>query len=153
MQIINPVRVTRTYRQKLNAPPRVVFPLLCPVRETEWVPGWVPVAVFTRSGYAETDCVFITGDEETEPETIWVITERDEIRFHLEMIKVTPGATVGRIRIDLEEDGETGTIAQVTYAYTAMSTEGERFIFAYSEEFFAGFMQAWETAMNEHLAG
>lgn len=153
MHVINPVRVSRTYCQKLNAPPSVVFPLLCPVRETEWVPGWAPVAIFTRSGYAEPDCVFITGEEETEPETIWVITERDEVAFRLEMIKVTPGMTVGRIRIALEPDGEMGSIATVTYSYTAMSADGERFIYAYSEEFFKEFMQAWETSMNEHLAG
>jgi hypothetical protein len=32
-------RVTRSYRQTINAAPEVVFPLLCPVRESEWLEG------------------------------------------------------------------------------------------------------------------
>ena len=37
-----------------------VFPLLCPVREADWIDGWNPVLVLTQSGFAEQDCVFIT---------------------------------------------------------------------------------------------
>ena len=52
MQITAPYRVRRTYRQHLVAPPDAVFPLLCPVRETEWVQGWDPTLVVTASGAA-----------------------------------------------------------------------------------------------------
>ncbi len=33
-------RVSHEYTQTNDAPPDEVFPLLCPVRESEWVPGW-----------------------------------------------------------------------------------------------------------------
>src|SRR2546427_13050450 len=33
-------RVTHEYTQTNDAPPEIVFPLLCPVREADWVPGW-----------------------------------------------------------------------------------------------------------------
>lgn len=60
MRIEKPNRVTRTYTQHIQAAPDAVFPLLCPVREAERIPGWDPVAVFSESGFAEVDCVFRT---------------------------------------------------------------------------------------------
>jgi hypothetical protein len=33
-------RITHEYTQNNVAPPEKVFPLLCPVREADWVPGW-----------------------------------------------------------------------------------------------------------------
>ncbi len=60
MRVEKPNRVSWCYTQHLDAPPELVFPLLCPVRETEWVIDWKPKVVFSESGLAEADCVFIT---------------------------------------------------------------------------------------------
>ena len=97
MQIIDPVRVRRSYTQKLRGKPADVFPLLCPVREREWAEGWDPLAVYSTSGFAENDCIFTTGEEN--PESFWVITDFDPLRYRLEIVKVTPGMTVARITI------------------------------------------------------
>jgi len=48
MHIIKPNRATHTHRQRLHAVPTKVFPLLCPVRETEWTNGWLPELVISR---------------------------------------------------------------------------------------------------------
>jgi len=149
MVIMEPVRVERTYVQSLRARPGEVFPLLCPVREREWVEGWDPVAVYSRSGLAEEDCVFVT--EDAERESVWMITRRDSERLRLEMIKVTPAMTVGKITISLREDGEGLTEAVVTYMYTALSEDGVRFVEAYTEDYFAEFMGYWEKTLNEFL--
>ena len=45
MKIVKPNRATRTYTQHLVAEPAVVFPLLCPVREADWIDGWSPTFV------------------------------------------------------------------------------------------------------------
>ena len=37
MNIARPNRVTRSYTQRLIAAPAAVFPLLCPVREADWI--------------------------------------------------------------------------------------------------------------------
>ena len=37
MHILTPTRVAHTYTQHLVAPPKAVFPLLCPVREADWI--------------------------------------------------------------------------------------------------------------------
>jgi hypothetical protein len=39
MDVRPPRRAQHTYVQALRAAPAEVFPLLCPVREREWVPG------------------------------------------------------------------------------------------------------------------
>ena len=52
MIVEKPTRAIRTYVQDLAAPPERVFPLLCPVRETEWVEGWDPLFVASASGLA-----------------------------------------------------------------------------------------------------
>jgi hypothetical protein len=149
MRVIEPFRVTRTYVQKIQAPPEEVFPLLCPVRETEWVKGWDPLAVYSRSGLAEPDCVFLTGDEE--PESLWIITRRDCERFDLEIIKLTPWITVAKINISLRQNEASGTDATVTYTYTALSGAGEDFVNDYTESYYTDFMHHWESAMNDHL--
>jgi hypothetical protein len=150
MLITEPVRVERSYTQKINARPEEVFPLLCPVRETEWVAGWEPVVVYTKSGLAEPDCIFVTSDEEAEP--IWVVTQHDPDAHKLEMIKITPGFTVGKISISLTLNENNGTDALVRYIYTALSREGEEFVYGYSEEFFCNFMRVWEETLNDFVA-
>ncbi|NLI83120.1 MAG: hypothetical protein GX443_15760 [Deltaproteobacteria bacterium] len=149
MQIIKPVRVEHTYNQRFCAKPEEVFPLLCPVRESEWVEGWDPLVVFSESGYAEPDCVFVTEDQAGQ--SVWVITVRDPSRFLLEMVKVTPGMTVARIEIRLKESGADETEATVTYRYTALAEQGIQFVHEYTEELFVHFMEYWEKTLNEFL--
>ncbi|HET7731794.1 MAG TPA: hypothetical protein VFK48_17360, partial [Usitatibacter sp.] len=60
MKVVAPNRVSRSYTQKLCGEPGQVFPLLCPVREADWIEGWDPGIVITASGVAERDCVFTT---------------------------------------------------------------------------------------------
>jgi hypothetical protein len=49
MKIVPPNRVERRYVQHLVAPPAQVMPLLCPVREADWIPGWDPLLVVSAS--------------------------------------------------------------------------------------------------------
>jgi hypothetical protein len=149
MRIVQPVRVERSYTQKLTGTPEEVFPLLCPVRETEWVDGWEPEVVYTWSGVAEEDCVFLTGEDY--PESYWLMTERNPETFRTVLVKVTPGMTVGKFTIVLRENDEGGTDARVTYMYTALSEQGAEFVRNYTEDYYAEFMKVWETTLNEYL--
>lgn len=149
MRIVDPVRVERSYTQKLRGKPGAIFPMLCPVREAEWAEGWDPLSIFTKSGFAEKDCVFTTGEQG--PDSIWTITSFDSNNHCLEILKVTPGMTVGRIKIKLSENAAGETDAEVRYMYTAISSEGEDFVRDYSEEFFKSFMRYTESALNDFL--
>lgn len=149
MKITPPIRVKHTYIQTLTAPPETVFPLLCPVREAEWVDGWDPRLVISESGVAEPDCIFIMPGPPHE--AIWVVTRWEPQNFLIEFLKVTPGVTVGRIDIQLQPGEAEQTLAKVSYAYTALSEAGERFIEQFTAEHYTTFMQAWEAELNYFL--
>ena len=53
MKIQKPHRATRSYVQHLKSSPAEVFPLLCPVREADWIEGWLPLSVISETGLAE----------------------------------------------------------------------------------------------------
>lgn len=57
---ISSTHVERTEAFSLPVPIETVFPLLCPIREYEWIPGWSCEMVHSRSGVAEKGAVFAT---------------------------------------------------------------------------------------------
>ncbi|MFA6955934.1 MAG: hypothetical protein WC538_08690 [Thermoanaerobaculia bacterium] len=148
MKITAPHRVRRTYRQHIVAPPEKVFPLLCPVRESEWVQDWDPVVVVTSSGVAESDCAFVTSDRGRE--ATWVVTRFDPASWTIEFVKVTPGVTVGQISVRLTAEPG-GTAADVAYQHTALGDAGKAFVDGFTEEFYETFMKEWEASMNHYL--
>jgi hypothetical protein len=150
MRVEQPVRVRRTFRQSLAAAPASVFPLLCPVRERDWVPGWDPPLVITRSGFAERDAVFTTLDGDRE--SVWYTIEFDPPR-RIAFVKVTPGVVATRITITLEPDGATRSFADVEYEYTALGTAGRDLVASMTAERYGEFMAEWEDQLNRYLTG
>lgn len=149
MKILSPNRVTRTYTQQLAGAPDAVFPLLCPVREAEWIEGWDPRLVISASGVAERDCVFTT---EADPiDAIWYITRHEPGAGLVEMIKITPEVTACRLTIQLRAS-KAGTEADVTYSHTSLGARGDEFVASFTEDFYRKFMRAWEEKMNSFLA-
>ena len=148
MHITKPNRATHTYRQRLRAAPTKVFPLLCPVRETEWANGWAPELVISSSGIAERDCIFITPDKLGT--AIWYITRHEPERLFVEMLKILPGVTTCRLSIQLSEEGA-GCIAAITYTHTSLGPAGDEFVARFTAEYYQKFMQAWEKALNHFL--
>lgn len=149
MEIIKPNTVKRSYTQFINSAPGKVFPLLCPVREKEWVDGWDPELVITESGFAEKESIFITKDREKK--STWIITRYEPLNYELEMYIVTPGITVGKLEIKLNEDGNSKTKASICYSYTSLSTEGDEFVRNYTGEKYTAFMKTWEEEINHYL--
>jgi len=143
-------RVSHTYIQINSATPERVFPLLCPVRESEWVPGWEYRLIYSASGVAEADCVFATPNKDGS-ETTWMVTEYDPARLGIAFAWVNPGLAAAQIRIRLEANSGGTTSARISYSYTGLSMEGNREVESYDEEWFRHKMQSWETAINHYL--
>jgi hypothetical protein len=148
MLIQQPNRVVRSYTQHLCAGPDRVFPLLCPVREAEWLERWDPIAVQTKSGAAEVDCVFSTPAAPSK--AVWYITRHEPETGFVEMIKITPEVTACKLRIQLTVTPE-GCEALVTYLHTSLGPEGDAFVGAFTEEHYLAFMVDWETRLNHFL--
>lgn len=149
MKVEKPVRVEHRYRQELSGAPDEVFALLCPVRETEWVAGWDPLVVWSHSGVAEKDCIFVT-PHESGRKAVWIYDEFDPASRQLGLIKVVPDSLLTRVRIKVEEAGE-GSAAEISYTHTALTDDGQRLLESLSSEQWQRFMQRWESAMNHFL--
>lgn len=148
MKIIQPKRVNRTYTQHLIGSPETVFPLLCPVREAEWIQGWDPLFVVSDSGVAERDCTFVTSALPSN--AIWYITRHEPAAGFVEMLKLTPGVTACRLSVQLRAVAG-GSEADVTYCHTSLGPEGDEFVAAFSEDYYVKFMQDWEARLNYYL--
>ncbi len=143
-------RVTRTYTQHILAAPNAVFPLLCPVREAEWLDGWDYKLIYSTSGYAEEGCVF-TSKQTDEPDTIWLTTEHDEQSHRVEFARVTPESRVAKVNISLRANPDETTSADISYTITALNETGNEFVDGYTEQSFVQGMQWWEKSMNHFL--
>ncbi|HBL25368.1 MAG TPA: hypothetical protein DD490_00865 [Acidobacteria bacterium] len=149
MHIVRPHRVTHTYTQHLVAGPHRVFPLLCPVREAEWLDGWDPLLVQSHSGVAEPDCVFLT--PATPHNAIWYITRHEPESAFVEMLKITPDVTACRLAIKVRAAEDGGSDAIISYSHTSLGSEGDAFLATFTAEYYEKFMREWEGRMNYFL--
>ncbi len=143
-------RITRSYRQAINADPQTVFPLICPVREAEWLDGWDYDLIYSESGYAEEGCVFISR-QEGENDTIWVITKHNKDRGIVEFARITPGSRATKLTVSIKDEKEGKSWIEIAYTFTALNEEGNRFIEDLTEERFNEGMKFWEASMNHYL--
>jgi len=148
MRITTPNRVTHAYRQRLCSSAARVFPLLCPVREIEWVDHWLPELVISSSGIAERDCVFITPDKPGN--AIWYVTRHEPENWFVEMLKIVPRVMAYRLEIQLTPNGDQ-CFADVTYSHTSIGAAGDEFVAEFTADFYQQFMQAWEKELNDFL--
>lgn len=148
MNLVKPNRAAHTYTQRLVGEPAAVFPLLCPVREADWIEGWDPSLVVSGSGVAEPDCVFVTSG--TPADAIWYITRHQPEAGRIEMIKITPEVTACRLTIQLRPVPG-GSEATITYCHTSLGPEGDAFVASFTEACYRQFMQDWEDRLNHYL--
>lgn len=148
MKIIPARRVSRTYTQHLIGSVEAVFPLLCPVREADWISGWDPLLVVSASGVAERDCAFVTPSLPSN--AIWYITRHEPASGFVEMLKLTPGVTACRLSIQLRATPG-GSEAAVTYCHTSLGPEGDAFVAAFTVDYYLKLMQDWEARLNHYL--
>jgi hypothetical protein len=146
-------RVVRRFTQRIQAPPERVFPLLCPVREGEWLDGWAERVeiLHSDSGVVEEGCVFRTRAP-GRPETVWVVSRHDPAARVVEFVRVTTGLLATRLAIEVHEDGG-GSRVEIEYTFTPLGEAGRAELAAkHSAEAFARDMRWWEDSMNHWLA-
>lgn len=148
MKIVKPNRVTRSHTQHLVAGPARVLPLLCPVREADWIDGWDPLLVVSQSGFAERDCVFVTTAEPGD--STWYVTRHEPEAGLVEMLKITPAVTACRLTIQVAAVAG-GSEATITYSHTSLGAAGDAFVASFTEDYYRQFMRDWEARMNHYL--
>lgn len=151
-------RVAHEFTQTNPAPPEEVFPLICPVREGEWLPGWQYRLIYSDSGVAELGCIFATpnppastSESGVASETTWIVTDYDPSAFRIAFVWIRPAHIVTEIQIHLTPAENGTTRAHIRYRYTGLSPEGNRQVKRYSEQWFRNKMEGWEAAINHYL--
>ena len=149
MKVIQPVRKMHRCTQVWEGTRDEVFPLLCPVKEKDWVPDWDPKLVISNSGVMEQECLFV--EEDTPSDAIWVVSKHDPVKFEVAMYRIVPEVIVGRFAVTLlSEEGNT-TNASVSYEQTALGKDGEKIVNEFTAESFAEFMDEFTLAINHYL--
>lgn len=137
----------------INAPPEVVFPLLCPVKESRWLADWTCRVLFSESGVAEKNGVYATPYSEEEDTTIWFVTQHDPDGKMIEFVYFVPGNRVTRLTMAVSPLSSESSKVDITYIHTAINEEGNKFIdYIEAEPHFVRQMQHWEKSINYYLA-
>ena len=147
---MNSSRVAHEFTQHNPAPPEQVFPLLCPVREADWLPGWRYNLVYSDSGFAELGCIFTTPNQGS-PDTTWIVVDYDPSAFRITFVWVNPGRIATELRIQLDRADDGSTRSHIRYRYTGLSPEGNRELEGYDRKWFEARMLKWEAAINHYL--
>ena len=150
MTLFKAKRITRTYRQTINGTPDKVFPLLCPVREAEWLDGWQYEMIYSESGFVEEGAVFSTPGLEEE-DTVWVVTKYDQANRNLEFTRFTNNSRTCVLKISAIFRDSISSFVDISYTYTAVSPAGNDFIDSFTEEIFLEAVTFWEKSMNHFL--
>jgi hypothetical protein len=115
------VRGSRTMSGTWQASPADVFPLLCPSREADWIPGWSAEILHSSTGYAELGCVFRTDANCSVGPGVWVITEYEKDRV-LGFVRLEQHVLT-HARIVLEQGDEGSTTG--TWSITVSALDGD----------------------------
>ncbi len=142
-------RITREYIQLNAGQPENVFPLLCPVRESEWLPHFKAKVIYSSTGISEDGAIFQTthGDD---VKITWIITKYNP-NSHIEMLYIVPDTMIVRINIQLEKHDDRHTKTRIRYTYTGLTEKGNSEVEKFTEESFNQQMEHWEKAINFYL--
>jgi hypothetical protein len=142
--------VKKTDCQTINASPEVVFPLLCPVREAEWLDGWEYEMIYSKSGLVEEGAVFSTANE-GEEDTVWIVTQHDPDKRLVEFTRFTHQSRICVLKIAVRPKDKRSSYVEIGYTYTGISTAGNEFIENLTDELFPEEMMFWENSVNHFL--
>ncbi|ELR71120.1 hypothetical protein C900_03084 [Fulvivirga imtechensis AK7] len=138
------------YIQQIEGTLQQIFPLLCPNREKDWLDGWSYDMIYSKSGFAEANCVFSTSIHGRET-TFWMVSRYEPDQGIIEFVRLTPKEMVVKISIRVHQENKGITPVEVTYIYTALAEEQEKYLKQQLAEDFRKSMEWWEKAMNYYL--
>jgi len=146
-------RLVQAFEATVGGTPEQVFPLLCPVREYDWIPGWKCELIHSASGVVENNCIFRTNFPGEGP-AIWTTSLYDPASWRVEYVRVVPGRWVVRLDIRVQEQGAGRTRVEFRNTYTGLGQKGNeairRDVSMHGEERFRRLMGFLETYLAKH---
>lgn len=134
MNAFVPQRSTKETELIIEADPGTVFPLLCPVREYEWIEPWQCHVRYSDSGVAENNCIFETEFPHTGGRETWVVSHYEK-DCGIEFVRFTPDEKVIKLDIRLSGTAAGGTRLMWRKTFTGLSPAGNQVVTAMSDDF------------------
>ncbi len=134
--------------QLLFAPREKVFPLLCPTKEYEWIAPWTCELIYSKSGYAELDCVFTTNFPDDVRET-WLV-DRYEKNGLIQFVRFSESRVI-RYCIELMDNDDQTTKAIWSQTIISLNHEGNKFIENFSVLEYENEIKTLEKMLNYYL--
>ncbi len=119
-----------------------VFPLLCPEREHDWIPGWNADILWSVSGLAEEGAVFRAGGQ------TWII-DTYEVNKKIGFVYFNPDM-VTRLTINIET-GSDHTKMLWTHSRTGLTEKGNAGVESMTQEAYSGSVKGMEAMMTYYL--
>lgn len=107
-----------------------IFPLLCPVREYDWIDGWTCRMIYSDTGVAENNCIFFTAFARG-VEEVWVVSRYEPEQYAIQFVAVSPDSHVMKLDIKVEELGENVADVRFTNTFTGLTDKGNAFLEQY----------------------
>jgi hypothetical protein len=146
---VNHKRAVRRHTILLEGKPEIIFPLLCPVREHEWIEPWKCDLIYSETGFAEQDCIFQTDFPHDGPRDTWVLSRYEKPTL-VEFIRVNAIRAI-RYTITLRQIEEGKTESEWRQVITGLNAEGDRFVSSLSDEEFKHRMEMLREMLNHYL--
>ncbi|MBU1042155.1 MAG: hypothetical protein KKF77_13750 [Proteobacteria bacterium] len=142
-------RTTSSYTHYMEAEAGAVFPLLCPVREYEWIEWWRATLLHSLSGVAEQDCVFTSTVLEAVGPEVWTCT-RYEPPQRIDYVRVGR-STVIRLELTLAPAGP-GTLLTARMVVSALDDAGDAIVDEFAKDGCEGYFKPGAIMLGHYLA-
>ena len=147
MNLFHAKTIVLTATMLLQHSPEEIFPLLCPVKEYDWIEHWKCDLLYSESGVNELGCIFRTAFPEQEEE-VWV-TSRWEPSSRVEFVR--NGANKVILFSIALEPTDAGTKLVWSQKLIGITEKGNAMIEAANPEEFSNMVAALENMIDYYL--
>ena len=147
MNIFHAKTIVLTATMLLQHSPEKIFPLLCPVKEYDWIERWNCDLLYSERGVNELGCIFRTAFPEQEEE-IWV-TSRWEPASRVEFVRNSANKVI-LFSITLEPMDEATKIIW-SQKIIGITEKGNAMVESANPEEFSSMVAALENMIDYYL--
>jgi hypothetical protein len=144
--------VSHTAEFEIPRPAATVFPLFTPEGEKLWAPGWDYENLMGTDEVHEDDLFLTRSHDHAANDAIWIVKQYDPKRFQVQYYKVEPGEKVGLIEVVCVPSASSSTVVRVTYRYSGLSENGNRFVEQFTRKEYDAFIGEWKRLIDSYLA-
>jgi hypothetical protein len=144
--------VSHTAEFEIKLPVEAAFPLFTPEGEKLWAPGWDYENILGANTLSEDDLFLTRSHDHAAKDAIWIVKKYEPQAFRVQYYKVEPDEKVGLIEVVCGSSARGSTNVRVTYRYTGLSENGNRFVERFTGKHYEAFIEQWKRWIEASLA-